>query len=1003
MSYPSRDSVGVFNYRVKRDWRRLQDREIRAEGYDFFWPNTSLDLGDQPYPAAPSTNEPITLICEAIQPNGRRAIVAGTPTTLYRYFALDNGAYYTGDGTPQAYYTESGPDTPYYDDNPGVWLVIGQGFSPVAQRWEAVSLNGWLILNNGVDLPVTYRVQDFNVLPIYEMRESGIASVGNITVSNDLLLCADISEISNNIPTNLPISSGAITGTLASGVVTSSQAFFTPSWVGLLIQFQQGTTTTITGYTDSSHVTVADTTDAISTGQPFTLFEPNPPTALTTLLSNLSSGTTTAAQAGNYGPSPFDATMTGGIVTASIPFFNSGMIGKILMFLDATQGTIINYLSPTQVQVDNLSDVVNPGQPFWLDTPGTVDYTVVASAPFFTAAMVGQFIIWPSGDVRTITQFVDSEHVVVDSNAPVGSSVFSVNNPAAYAPYTDQTNISRIQYRILNGVPGEPRRWASSAPASIVSGSVNLAFQYPMVSLQELIGQQIIILGAGILGGNLAATLISLDEASMNAVIDTPAITTVVNSPVQAFDTVGSLVSYTDLQDDGSAILGMLDLLGTLVVYKDTAIFVGSYVGQAGNVFNFNGNTVYRGSKTLHYRYTLVRLSTGGTDFHIFAGRNSFYRFDLITQEPTEVKESELCKNLFFDNVGIPMTPGQELVPAGQMYGVVTIPTLPNTAYYYIPGASETSLQNGTQSITATAEFIAQGYSVTINGTSGQPVTASLRLTNNIGVYAADNPITKEVFFCFPMTSAGDKALRFDYLTQTISTTSAAYTACCAVKRPASGIQVGPTEDWFVMGLQDGTVVRYGLTDTQPFNGGPVTASQSGTTVTANAPIFTADLVIGRSIQWSDQSVVNVVAYVSPTQVTVGASVSRAADTFAIVPGIWHRTGQAYDSILESGLESFGTTFGEKALEAITVMLASQSPDTNLLLEVLGTINPNRKVTVLGSKLFTDLEITNTIGMLFYQNWYADRLTVSGVNNPCELIERLYNIAGIDSKAFIQR
>lgn len=856
MSNLSPDTAGIYNYTVKRDFRRVLDKEVRSEGYDYFWPNTSIPLGQQPFPNYPAVNEPITLEIMARQPNGRTAFIAGTPTTLFRYFALDNGAYYTGDGTPAEYYEDEGqPGTPYYDDNPGIWIVIGKGFSPNAQRWEALNTNGYLVLNNGVDLMVTYRVEEFSVRPIYEMREAGIASVGNIALDNSgLLVCADISEIQSD--------------------------------------------------------------------------------QLVNLLSNISSNGVMASLAGSYGPSPFNATLIGGTVTAASAIFSPASVGQTITFVNGISATINAYISPTVVGVNDGADTVNPGIPFFLINPGTADFTVVASAPIFDNTMVGRTITWDgSGATTTITSFVDSTHVVVSSNSPVPAGTFALNNPAAYAPYTDQNFINRIQYRIIWCMePDEPRRFAAIVPGSINAASNSLKLQYPALSFQELVGQQITILGAGVNAGNLTATLEFLAPDGMTCILDAVASTTVTNAGVQAADATGSLEGFMDLQDDGSAIIGMLSLLGYLVVYKDTAIMLGQYTGTIGSVFNFNGQNKYTGSKTLYYRYTLIKISAGGQDFHVFAGRNSFYRFDLVNQEPIEVETGEVCKNIFFDSV--------QLLPEG---------------------------------------------------------------TDNIGVFAADNPITKQVFFCFPNGPGPDKALIYDYFTGQASTTSAAYTAAAAIKRPAAGIQTGASEDWFVMGTSNGMVVRYGLTDTKPFRSGAITCTQAGNTLTASAGFFTSDMVIGRSVQFPDLSVVNVVGYISPTQITVGGPAkARAATTFSIISAAWHRIGQPYDSVIASGIDSFGKTFGEKDIEAWVLKLSGKSPDSALLFELIGGTSPS-ETSVLGSRVFTNAQVQNAVGMLFRQNYFGDRITVSGMNNPLEIVQRVLNIAGVDSRAFTQR
>lgn len=159
----SLENVGEANYAEKVNWRRVElDQEGLREGDRLFYPKTSVAVGAQPLNAT----APITLIAEGVRPNGAKALVVGTATTLYRF----NHA------------TAS-------------WDTIGSGFSGSAKRWQLDDLNGYLILNNGVDLPMTFRVEDAAVKPIYELREQGIAAVGWIFVFNGFLVCCDITEI----------------------------------------------------------------------------------------------------------------------------------------------------------------------------------------------------------------------------------------------------------------------------------------------------------------------------------------------------------------------------------------------------------------------------------------------------------------------------------------------------------------------------------------------------------------------------------------------------------------------------------------------------------------------------------------------------------------------------------------------------------------------------------------------------------------------------------------
>lgn len=185
MTRVSPDEAGPGNYVEKRDWRRDFDQEARREGDILFEPKANT-FAVSPFPQGAGTS-PLTLIFTARKDNGKTALIVGTATTLYRYFAYEDqeivavGVLATGiAGTI----------------SDGTWLVIGSGFTTTnAHRWEAVNVGGKIVFNNGVDLPVSYDLHEFAVKPLYELREQGIAFVGTIQESNGVLICGDLAEI----------------------------------------------------------------------------------------------------------------------------------------------------------------------------------------------------------------------------------------------------------------------------------------------------------------------------------------------------------------------------------------------------------------------------------------------------------------------------------------------------------------------------------------------------------------------------------------------------------------------------------------------------------------------------------------------------------------------------------------------------------------------------------------------------------------------------------------
>lgn len=143
----SPDAVGPENYVTKDNWRRVDDCEQVREGFDEY---------------AKAWVSGVIGIWEASRPNGDRATIVATTTSLIKV-------------------TDSGATT------------IGSGFT--ATWWQGESIDGYLVLNNGVDLPVYYRVEDSAVVPLYELREIGFARVNTMTVVNGFLMFGGTHQI----------------------------------------------------------------------------------------------------------------------------------------------------------------------------------------------------------------------------------------------------------------------------------------------------------------------------------------------------------------------------------------------------------------------------------------------------------------------------------------------------------------------------------------------------------------------------------------------------------------------------------------------------------------------------------------------------------------------------------------------------------------------------------------------------------------------------------------
>lgn len=87
-----------------------------------------------------------------------------------------------------------------FDTTTMAWTSINGAltFSSGGKRWQACSVGSYLILNNTVDLPVSYEVGDSAVTPIYEMRQAGYANVERIADYNGFLRIVNLNKIKDD-------------------------------------------------------------------------------------------------------------------------------------------------------------------------------------------------------------------------------------------------------------------------------------------------------------------------------------------------------------------------------------------------------------------------------------------------------------------------------------------------------------------------------------------------------------------------------------------------------------------------------------------------------------------------------------------------------------------------------------------------------------------------------------------------------------------------------------
>ena len=672
LSSLSGENVGVRNYTIKRNWRRLLDREIRSEGFASFCPR--MFDGEIPMPASA---DDITLSVMLRHPNGRTAIIVGTATTLWKYSGIDDPLYVDD------HYVI----TDYYEDTAVAWTEIGSGFSASGRRWEAVHVNGYLVLNNAVDLPVTYRMTDSEVYPIYELRELAVASVGAIAMFNSVLFCSDIRQIKETPFTELMAAvPGSVDG-YVEGIESS----------GLVEATVNSGVATVAG----NRVTAES--DDFDSGSGFTF-----------------------------------------MMNRKIRFINSGIQRNIVgLPVSSTEVDIDGdplliepgvrfYITRPYSNPDYYRDFcIQPKiETLWPD--------LYAEHSADLNVFIGQRIWWESGESALVKAIFYNQlgeaffELASDRAIPAGPC--SIEPLDAYARFDDASAIDRIQWRNIRSLPEQPRRFGATYPGTIIPSSDILTLDYPVKSVglnggdititgmvsgnlsthaayfdglhlfasagsvtrfysslynaaaEATTGEQLARVVVDQTGATLASARSSLEKAQVesdadpedavlgaavataSAAVDSAqqaktdadaALVVAIQASddadaklaaseeveIQLSDAVSTISRQDDLEDDGSAILRALPLRTSLVIYKETSIFL---CRQSGSSFVFSPPIKIPVSSALFYRNTLIDV---GGNYHLYASENQFCRFDMTNQVPIAVPLIKTCQDVFFDAV----------------------------------------------------------------------------------------------------------------------------------------------------------------------------------------------------------------------------------------------------------------------------------------------------------------------------------------------------------------
>lgn len=181
----SQDTAGATNYVEKVNFRRETDGEVRREG----WGRIHSD--DIDVSKVDIDESPVRLLHQ-FESEGEKVLIAGAGDKLYSFNESTNTWSKIAEelfNLDEINYTST-------------MTSIATNYGLKAKRWEVVSIDGYCIINNGVDLPLYYRNGWPCAFPLFSLRERGIVRVGTISEFDGRLFIADVEYFDETIDNN---------------------------------------------------------------------------------------------------------------------------------------------------------------------------------------------------------------------------------------------------------------------------------------------------------------------------------------------------------------------------------------------------------------------------------------------------------------------------------------------------------------------------------------------------------------------------------------------------------------------------------------------------------------------------------------------------------------------------------------------------------------------------------------------------------------------------------
>lgn len=541
------------------------DQEIYGLGSEGLGPVSDGLLG-APYPTL-STEAPsqhCLLVHRATRPNGDRAILAFTADSILRYVG--------GQG----------------------WTALHSGFTPTTE-WEAVDVDGYVVFNNGIDLPHIWDWEN-PVEPIYSLREVGVVRVGTIYTTNNFLMMADVTEFSDESLVTWMNGSDPYGNVPSTEDITRTQyrVIWTdkPKDWGLTINalaFGGGSNELSLAFPCQS-LAIGDTMNFIETATPTFLIESmsasKPAVVKTTLASELTPGQTVRLH--DTGNDYLDgSTFKVGKVDDPDP--------RTLELVDAVTGLDVDTRASDKWKASDIEESQADGL-YSYDMQLPAEHTLQVGDPIRIRSLLG---------LGSSSRWVERNLEVLDVSGTSVTATSPVNVPIGWSSYVH-----------------------------LDTDDIDIGFSGASIGRAGLYGS----------GGDdlitVQFTANEIESIDQNRIYMKTPVDHIAHGTLNRSDFSERIVGYDDLQGDGSPIVRIMPSRGTMILLRESEILLGQVTDSAVEPFVFT--PVYNGLSAPTHK----RLIANAGDGIIYQSRDGWFEFNLTSKRPQRLKAFDLNDTL---------------------------------------------------------------------------------------------------------------------------------------------------------------------------------------------------------------------------------------------------------------------------------------------------------------------------------------------------------------------